>query len=212
MAQPPSSAPAGPGPAAEPDPSMDDILASIRRILSDEDKAAKPPTEGVLVLDPSMMVEEGQNPSATVSETPGSNAGQPEAATASELMDASAHGHSAAPTEVQPEIGLPVLALTDDTIGSPAPPSVARAAPAATVPTLVAPAAAEAAANSVGALMRTLAAERSAAVSRGVVTIEDLVREEIRPLLKAWLDNHLPPLVERLVQAEIERVVGRSTG
>ena len=76
----------------------------------------------------------------------------------------------------------------------------------------MAPAAAAAAATSVGALMRTLAAERNAAVSRGMVTIEDLVREEIRPLLKDWLDTHLPPLVERLVRAEIERVVGRNAG
>ena len=30
-------------------------------------------------------------------------------------------------------------------------------------------------------------------------------------MLKAWLDQHLPPLVERLVRAEIERVVGRAT-
>jgi uncharacterized protein len=36
------------------------------------------------------------------------------------------------------------------------------------------------------------------------------VREEIRPLLKQWLDVNLPPIVERLVRAEIERVVGRS--
>ena len=41
-------------------------------------------------------------------------------------------------------------------------------------------------------------------------TIEDLVREEMRPLLKEWLDTHLPPLVERLVRAEIERLVNRT--
>ena len=44
----------------------------------------------------------------------------------------------------------------------------------------------------------------------GRPTIEDIVREEIRPLLKHWLDTNLPPLVERLVRAEIERVVGRA--
>ena len=40
---------------------MDDILASIRRILSDEEKAAKGPRpeEGVLMLDPSMMIQDG---------------------------------------------------------------------------------------------------------------------------------------------------------
>jgi cell pole-organizing protein PopZ len=75
--------------------------------------------------------------------------------------------------------------------------------------TLVAPEAAAMAASSVGVLMRTLAAERTAVVHRGGPSIEDVVREEIRPLLKEWLDTHLPPLVERLVRAEIERVVGR---
>jgi len=82
--------------------------------------------------------------------------------------------------------------------------------PAAPVPHLVAPAAAAAAAESLGSLVRTLAAERATAVHRGGPTIEDLVREEIRPLLKDWLDTHLPPIVERLVRAEIERVVSRT--
>jgi cell pole-organizing protein PopZ len=42
-------------------------------------------------------------------------------------------------------------------------------------------------------------------------TLEDLVREMLRPLLKTWLDDNLPGLVERLVRAEIERVSrGRS--
>jgi cell pole-organizing protein PopZ len=42
-------------------------------------------------------------------------------------------------------------------------------------------------------------------------TLEDLVREMLRPLLKTWLDDNLPELVERLVRAEIERVSrGRS--
>jgi hypothetical protein len=37
-------------------------------------------------------------------------------------------------------------------------------------------------------------------------TLEDLVREMLRPLLKSWLDDNLPGIVERLVRAEIERV------
>ena len=42
-------------------------------------------------------------------------------------------------------------------------------------------------------------------------TLEDLVKEMLRPLLKTWLDDNLPGLVERLVRAEIERVSrGRS--
>jgi cell pole-organizing protein PopZ len=37
-------------------------------------------------------------------------------------------------------------------------------------------------------------------------TLEDLVTELLKPMLKGWLDEQLPPLVERLVRAEIERV------
>ncbi len=75
---------------------------------------------------------------------------------------------------------------------------------------LVAPEAAAAAASSVGNLMRTLAADRTTQVHTGGPTLEDLVRSELRPLMKEWLNTHLPPMVERLVRAEIERVVGRA--
>jgi cell pole-organizing protein PopZ len=37
-----------------------------------------------------------------------------------------------------------------------------------------------------------------------------VVRSELRPFLKAWLDEHMPPMVERLVRAEITRLIGRS--
>ena len=45
---------------------------------------------------------------------------------------------------------------------------------------------------------------------RGGPTLEDMVRDEMRPLLKEWLDANLPALVERLVQVEIERVIKAS--
>lgn len=37
-------------------------------------------------------------------------------------------------------------------------------------------------------------------------TLDDLVKEMLRPMLKDWLDDNLPTIVERLVRAEIERV------
>ncbi len=58
--------------------------------------------------------------------------------------------------------------------------------------------------------LERVAAERGTAVRSGGPTIEDVVREELRPLLKEWLDQHLPSVVERLVRVEIERVVGRA--
>ena len=43
-------------------------------------------------------------------------------------------------------------------------------------------------------------------LSSNARTLEDLVREMLRPMLKNWLDDNLPTVVERLVRAEIERV------
>jgi cell pole-organizing protein PopZ len=170
----------GPGaPAAPGDPSMEDILASIRKILSEDETPAVqagqiPPEQtapvpdavpDVLILEPSMLIHEMEAPPA------------PE------------------PPRVYPRA---MAALAE-----PAPLEAALASPN----DLVAPEAAAAAASSVGNLVRTLTAERAMHVYSGGPTIEDIVREEIRVLLKQWLDANLPPLVDRLVAAEIARVV-----
>ena len=41
-------------------------------------------------------------------------------------------------------------------------------------------------------------------------TLEDLVKEMLRPMLKDWLDSNLPPLVERLVQRYIAKLAGQA--
>lgn len=43
-------------------------------------------------------------------------------------------------------------------------------------------------------------------IGQNARTLEDLVKEMLRPLLKSWLDDNLPGMVERIVRAEIERV------
>jgi cell pole-organizing protein PopZ len=140
------------------DPSMEDILASIRRILN-EDEETPPP-----------------RPAATPP-----------------------------PAEDEP------FHLTPEMIVSPAePPSAKPAAPAEGG--LVAPDVAAAAAAALGSLARTVAPERATRLSAGGPTLEELVREELRPLLKEWLDANLPALVERVVRSEIERVVNRAAG
>ena len=191
---------------------MEDILASIRRILNEDEAAATAPA--------------GSTDSAT----------EPQAAQGSGAIN---HEHPSGPLPQTPsrptaggfggaDDGVLVLdeamlvtapqpaapALTAGTEQTPALPDTS--APAPTAPAtephagLLAPESAAAAALSVESLMRTLTKERGTQVYRGGPTIEDLVREEIRPLLKGWLDQHLPPLVERLVRQEIERVVGRT--
>jgi cell pole-organizing protein PopZ len=40
----------------------------------------------------------------------------------------------------------------------------------------------------------------------GGQTIDGMMREMLRPMLKAWLDEHLPAVVERMVEKEIARI------
>jgi cell pole-organizing protein PopZ len=176
---------------------MEEILASIRRILNDDETSAatdeatdKPSAEDdVLVLEESMIVA----PQDTARPAFG------------------------AQEEAKPEPFSPVIAepVAVPPRAEPAPEIEARAS--AMQPRdpfddsdLVAPEAAAAAAMSVGSLMRSLAAGRATQVYSGGPTLEDIVRAELRPLLKDWLDVNLPPVVERLVRAEIERVVSRA--
>ena len=179
----------GPGaPAAPGDPSMEDILASIRKILSEDEapavqaghtqagqiapeQTASVPdaVPDVLILEPSMLINEVEAPPAPVL-------------------------RPAYPPAIAAVLAEPVF--LEEAL---APPTE-----------LVAPEAAAAAASSVGNLVRTLTAERAMQVYSGGPTIEGIVREEIRALLKQWLDANLPPLVDRLVAAEIARVVRHS--
>lgn len=46
-------------------------------------------------------------------------------------------------------------------------------------------------------------------VRSGETSLEALTRELLRPALAEWLDKNLPPLVERMVAAEIARIVGK---
>jgi cell pole-organizing protein PopZ len=46
-------------------------------------------------------------------------------------------------------------------------------------------------------------------VRSGETSLEGLARELLRPALAEWLDRNLPPLVERMVAAEIARIVGK---
>jgi hypothetical protein len=46
-------------------------------------------------------------------------------------------------------------------------------------------------------------------VRSGETSLEGLTRELLRPMLAEWLEAHLPTMVERLVQAEIARIVGK---
>lgn len=177
---------------------MEEILASIRRIISEDDAPAAEESPAIAAPEP--------EPAPPVAAAP-----EPEP-----VADA-----WETPDEVDEEIELEeeeeILELTDrvepeETHGDldvysppPPPPEPVAAAPAApyTPPageSLVSAPAATAAASAFGQL--------SAAISmpRDGRTLEDVVRELLNPLLAAWLDQHLPAIVQAKVEEEVERI------
>jgi uncharacterized protein len=176
------------------EPTMEEILASIRRIISEDDAPA--------------AAAEGQGASAPATPDTGDDVlelTQPVAEAPPEPPRAAAQPAPAP----QPAPDIPSLQQLGDLDVSeraapPAPaPAPAAAAPAAPPPAseaLVSSQTADAAAAHFGQLAQSIAMP---AAGR---TLEDLVREMLRPLLKEWLDQHLPEIVQARVQAEVERV------
>jgi cell pole-organizing protein PopZ len=60
--------------------------------------------------------------------------------------------------------------------------------------------------STVSAVESAFSSLANTVLSNNARTLEDLVKEMLRPMLKSWLDDNLPGLVERIVKAEIERV------
>jgi cell pole-organizing protein PopZ len=116
------------------------------------------------------------------------------------------------------ETGAAPLDLTEAMLVPEAPPAAAAppAGPddsAEPAGGLLGPVAAAATAAALAQLARTVSSNRAAPVLRQAgPSIEDVVREELRPLLREWLDQHLPSLVKRLVEAEIRRLMGQPGG
>lgn len=64
--------------------------------------------------------------------------------------------------------------------------------------------------NSLAALaMLSEPGSRPKIVRSGETSLEEMVRDLLRPALAEWLDKNLPPMVERLVADEIARIVGK---
>lgn len=209
------------------EPSMEDILASIRKILSEdeEEPAAKAPAPAPK---PAPMPEPEPAPSWDMTPEPepepepevswddalrAQEIGEPdEEDEVFELTD-SMVAEEEEPLLLQPvATPQPVAEEVEDELESiwrpePAPALMPVAEDA---DRLVSPPT-EAKSAAAFSELALIARERTLGVGANPgLTIEGLVREMVRPLLTEWLDNHLPDLVERLVRKEIERLVSGS--
>src|ERR1700690_1150276 len=241
-------------PAKLQEPSMEEILASIRRIIADDE--AKPPIAEKAAGSAASAKPEKSGAAAPAAKAPAMNDIAPSAIAASQAAApkappvAAAAPAAPAASNSQDDIDAMLAGLDDatseaeirppqaegggfelpDEMGLPdAPPSsfhkidpeddieftetaAARAVhrqPAFEPPPFESPAAAppqilsRSTVSAVESAFNTLA---HTVLSNNARTLEDLVREMLRPMLKSWLDDNLPGLVERIVKAEIERV------
>lgn len=172
------------------EPTMEEILASIRRIISEDE----PGGEGAAPVE-----AEAEEAPAEAAEPIPFPADEPEDDGVLELTDrVETHGdldvYSSAPSEPEPE---PEPAYT------PPPEPVMELPPLPPSEPLVGDPAANAAAAAFGKLSSSILMPAEGR------TLEDVVREMLRPMLKQWLDDNLPGIVETAVQAEVERIAGR---
>ena len=197
---------------------MDEILASIRRIIADDDPGQLPPKETQFSspsraadpqsdLDrPSMRAPAPSSPErATREDEIDSMLAHLQAATRSALSTADPVP-SGGMVGAEPTSRLPVSDDRPDRSvegRSPEPPAPSpaadRRAPDAGERGLLSAPAAAAVDTAFNALAHTVQARDSR-------TLEDFISELLRPMLKTWLDENLPAMVERLVRDEIERV------
>jgi cell pole-organizing protein PopZ len=240
-------------PAKVQEPSMEEILASIRRIIADDE--AKPVEKGAIaaaparsetpgaaspVAKPAVMTDippsaiaAAQAAPARVS-PPAPTAPPPAAANSQDDIDAMLAGLDAATSEAEVRPPLPdgdVFELTDEMALPDEQPAsfrkvepeddlefseaVAASAPQRRQPAFEPPPLYETPAaqpqqilsrSTVSAVESAFNTLANTVLSNNARTLEDLVKEMLRPMLKSWLDDNLPGLVERIVKAEIERV------
>jgi cell pole-organizing protein PopZ len=193
---------------------MEEILASIRRIIADDDGGKAADAEIAVAAPPKPA------PSAAAAPLPP----EPAAASDTEIdtMLAGFEGQDAAGESA--EGSGDVLELTEAMeVPPPQPASFRTIEPnadvvfaeppreRATAPPPPPPALEEAPSglmsdNATAAVTSAFSSLAHTVLLQNARTLDDLVREMLRPMLKTWLDENLPTIVERLVRAEIERV------
>ena len=184
------------------EPTMEEILASIRRIISEDETPAEEGEEAAPAAEEpaaAAVVEAAPEPEPEPVAAAPEAEPEPVAAVAAPEPEPEPEPQPAPVVEEEAlELTEKVETLGDlDVFSAPEPEAAPVAAP---IEALVSERAATAAASSFGAL--------SAAITmpKGDRTLEDVVRELLRPLLQHWLDENLPGIVQQAVDTEVDRI------
>jgi uncharacterized protein len=196
------------------EPSMEEILASIRRIIADDQDGPRSPPPNQAGRDPRAAAPlRGLETQERIQEAASGPADEPDAASPDAVPDAGVYLDAADLDEpVEPPQSPPEETTMD------LEPDIAQARDLHTrdVPAHEAPARETEIAATLENHLLSNATDRSVShafnmlthtvLNHNARTLEDLVRDMLRPMLKSWLDENLPVIVERLVRTEIERV------
>jgi len=202
------------------EPSMEEILASIRRIIADDD-AGKPAKA-------SEAAPPAKQPPAAAPVTPQAAPPAPMPAAAANSQDEidamlaeldgppKAVPKPAASQPAAPDVFDLTEAMTSPATPPPGPAPSFRTIDASSdvvfanrpepAPTPSMPDRGLISSETVKAVDSAFNTLAHTVIGQNARTLEDLVREMLRPMLKSWLDDNLPGMVERIVRAEIERV------
>jgi len=177
------------------EPTMEEILASIRRIISEDDTPAEDAAE---------TAQPEESPAPMAEQPMVAEVAAPEPAPEPQAIAAAPEPEPIAEDEEE-ELELTEKVETHgdlDIYSAPAEPPAPVAPPQPLAPSagLVSDQAALAAASSFGALSAAIL------MPKGDRTLEDVVRELLRPMLQQWLDDNLPTIVQTAVEAEVERI------
>lgn len=187
---------------AQSEPTMEEILASIRRIISEDDEApegaadndSEPAEPAEPTVDDILAVDDEPEPEPEPDPEPEPEP-EPERPTA-DVFEL---------TQVLRDDGT-VMNLDDDLLMDDEPePVVPPRQYAAPDSGLLAENVAANAAASFAGLASALSAQRDIAVPTHR-TLEDITKELLRPMLKQWLDQNLPTVVQRIVEREIAKL------
>jgi cell pole-organizing protein PopZ len=174
------------------EPTMEEILASIRRIIS-EDETPGAEAETPARAAPAAVAEPEPEPVAVVA---------PPEPVAAPVVSAPPPPVPAVEEEEEEELELTqkLDSLGDLDIMDAEEPEPAPQLQPQPIADLVSETVAAAAAASFGHLSASIAMPPSG------LTLDDVVRELLRPLLRQWLDANLPTIVQEAVQAEVDRI------
>ncbi len=174
------------------EPSMEEILASIRRIIADD--------------------QDGPRASAAPAAAPSAD---------NDILDLADLQPTPQPPKLQLEhedisfrdsdgqIDFDALEVEDEPLPPPPPPPAPAPAyvpPRAPAPPATSPVEVLVSSTTGASVAGAFQMLSATVLSNQARTLEDLVQDMLRPMLKGWLDENLPGMVERLVRAEIERV------